>query len=297
MSPLLFTLSAADGLPERLCAERGFESGEVETRQFPDGESYVRLRSPVAGRDVILLCSLDRPDGKTLKLLFAAAAARAQGARSVGLIAPYLAYMRQDRVFHEGEALTSVTYARLLSSAVDWLVTVDPHLHRHPNLSAIYAIPSAAVSAAGPIAEWIGREVPKPFLIGPDEESAQWVGEIAGRAGAPFALLRKMRSGDYDVSLDGSDTDLGERTPVIVDDIVSSARTMAAAVRFLRAKGAAMPVCIAVHAVFSDDALQHLQEAGPARIVTTDTIGHATNAIEIAAQVRAGAVSLLESLR
>lgn len=287
MKPLLFTLSAAEGLAGALAGGEAAETGRLEVRRFPDRETCVRLLTPVAGRDALFLCSLDDPDSKTIPLLFAAAAARAQGALRVGLVAPYLAYMRQDRAFREGEAVTSVTYAGLLSSAFDWLATVDPHLHRHPTLSAIYTLEAEAVSAARPIADWIGREVERPILIGPDEESRQWIEKIAGLVDAPVGVLRKERRGDRDVVLFGGGLELEGRTPVIVDDIVSSARTMAEAVRLLRSRGSPPPICIGVHALFGGDALQVLQDAGPGRIVTTDTVAHATNCISVGAELAA----------
>src|SRR3546814_1718571 len=76
------------------------------------------------------LSSLDHPYAKVLPLLFAADTARDLGARRIVLVAPYLAYMRQDIRFHAGEAVTSRTFAAILSRHLDWLVTVDPHLHR-----------------------------------------------------------------------------------------------------------------------------------------------------------------------
>jgi hypothetical protein len=85
--------------------------------RFPDGEALVRIDVPVKGRCVVLAGSLDRPDEKTLPLLFAADAARELGAAQVGLAAPYLAYMRQDRRFNPGKAITSLSYAPLLSSS------------------------------------------------------------------------------------------------------------------------------------------------------------------------------------
>jgi ribose-phosphate pyrophosphokinase len=136
--PLLFALDSAHGLAERLCGHLEADRGHIERRQFPDGESYVRLASEVDGRDIVLLCSLNEPDEKTLPLLFTAEAARAQGARSVGLTAPYLAYMRQDKAFRPGEAVTSLTFARLLGERFDWLATLDPHLHRYPSVDRLY---------------------------------------------------------------------------------------------------------------------------------------------------------------
>ena len=282
MRPLLFTLSAAHGLSERLCGALGLQAGEIERRQFPDGESYVRLATPVEGREVVLLCSLDRPDPKSLALLFAAEAARNQGARSVGLAAPYLAYMRQDKAFRPGEAVTSQTFARLVSGHFDWLVTLDPHLHRYPSLDALYSIPALAASASEPIAAWIRGNVEKPLLIGPDEESAQWVERIAALAGAPSAVFSKERRGDFDVRLSATHIDLAPgATPVLVDDIASSARTMVEAVQSLRAESKANPYCIAVHAIFAGDAYERLAAAGPAMIVSTNSVAHPTNAIDI----------------
>ena len=283
MKPILFSLHAAPGLAERLCREQRLEAGEIERRRFPDGESYVRLLTPVDGRDVVLLSSLDRPDEKTLPLLFAADAARRQGARSIGNAAPYLAYMRQDKAFRPGEAVTSLTYARLLSDHCDWLVTVDPHLHRYPSLADIYSVPAIAASAVAPIAEWIGANVEGPLLIGPDEESAQWVGRIAHLANAPSAVFRKKRSGDLEVSIAGTQLSAPDRaTPVIIDDIASSARTMVEAVRALRDGGRPAPFCVAVHAIFAGDAFERLVAAGPAGIVSTNSVAHPSNPIDSA---------------
>ena len=282
MKAVLFNISAADSLAEGLWAAAGEERGVLSQRQFPDGESYVRLLSDVKARDVGMLCTLDRPDTKALALLYAASAARDGGARSIGLVAPYLAYMRQDKAFHPGEAVTSRTFANLLSEAFDWIVTVDPHLHRFRTLDEIYTVPSFTVPAAGPVGEWIRANVEQPVIIGPDEESGQWVEQIARVAGAPATVLRKTRRGDYDVSIaaDGIDLPKGA-TPVIVDDIASSARTMIEAVGIVRSAGAPAPVCVAVHAIFAGNSCAELQAAGAARIVSTNAVKHASNEIDL----------------
>jgi ribose-phosphate pyrophosphokinase len=283
MIPLLIDIASARGLAETLCAEHRFEAAPIERRQFPDGESYVRLDARVAGRHVVMLCTLDRPDDKALPLIFAAEAARAQGALSVGLAAPYLAYMRQDRAFRAGEAVTSRSFAALLSRTFDWLATVDPHLHRLAGLDSVYSIPAVAATARGPIADWIARHAERPFLIGPDRESAQWVGHIAGLVESSWAVFDKVRSGDLEVALSGGPQAVpAGAQPVLVDDIASSARTMIAAVESLRRMGAPVPICLVVHAVFAGDAHERLLAAGPARIVSTNTVDHPTNEIDIA---------------
>jgi ribose-phosphate pyrophosphokinase len=133
--------------------------------------------------------------------------------------------MRQDIRFHAGEAVTSRTFAAILSRHLDWLVTVDPHLHRYHALSEIYRIPTQVVHAARLLASWIKRNVARPLIIGPDLESEQWVSQVAADADAPFLVCEKIRSGDRDVTISIPNAPAFlDRQPVLVDDIASSGR-------------------------------------------------------------------------
>lgn len=264
-------------------AERGgWQLARLESRHFPDGESYLRLHSDIAGTHVGLVCTLARPDERLLSLLFAARLLKESGARSVQLVAPYLAYMRQDKRFHDGEALTSAHFAELLSAEVDGLVTVDPHLHRYRSLTEIYPIDAQALTASPLLADWISANVPAPLIVGPDSESEQWARAIADRIGAPHVAFSKSRLGDRDVHI--TDTDLGPwraRTPVLVDDVISSGETLAGAARRIVDQGFAPPICLAVHAIFAEGAQTALDAVG-CRVVTTDAIPHPSNAISLA---------------
>jgi len=282
MIPLIFALPGNEALAEGLASALAAEVGQAEFRRFPDGESYVRLLSDVEGRSVVLVDTLAEPDDKALPLLFTAALAKDLGASRVGLVAPYLAYMRQDRRFHPGEAVTSTYFGRLVSRWVDWLVTVDPHLHRRASLDEIYAVPSRIVHAAPVISDWIVENIERPVLVGPDRESEQWVSTVAGHAAAPYIVLTKSRHGDRDVEIAVPDVETWrDYTPVLVDDIISTAQTMIVTVRGLEKAGMPAPVCIGVHAVFAGSALGDLRAAGVARIVTCNTIPHETNAIDL----------------
>jgi ribose-phosphate pyrophosphokinase len=282
MSRLVLPLPGSEVLAGRLAADLAAELGAIETRRFPDGETYVRLPPQVDGRDVVLVCTLARPDEQFLRLMFSARTARELGAASLTLAAPYLAYLRQDARFQPGEAVTSRHFAELVSREFDRLVTVDPHLHRHRSLDEVYAIPAQALHAAPLLADWIAANVDSPLIVGPDSESNQWVSDVAGRAGAPYAVLHKQRRGDR--SVDVAAPDLARwagRQPVLVDDIVSSGRTMIEAARQLLAQGFAAPVCVAVHPLFADDAYAELS-ALASRVVSTDTVPHPSNAISVA---------------
>lgn len=294
MDTIILALPGAERLAQTLAQQLHCAASTLELHRFPDGEGVVRLRTSVAGQRVLLVAHLDRPDDKTLPLLFAADAARELGAGELGLVAPYLPYMRQDERFREGEAITSRSYARLLSGAVDFLVTVDPHLHRWPSLDAIYTIRTRVVAAAPAIAEWVRREVPQPVLVGPDSESEQWVADVARRIDAPYFVMTKVRRGDRDVSVAlPADAEHAGRTPVLVDDIMSSGHTMAAAVQVLREQGWSRPLCVGVHALLDPASQDMLQRSGVARIASCDTVPHGTNAISVASLLAEGVRSLV----
>ena len=289
MSTVLFALPGNEAMTAALAAALAADVGRVEMRRFPDDEVHLRFADDVAGRDAIFVATLDRPDAKFLPLAFAAATAREFGARSVGLVAPYLAYMRQDRHFETGDAVTAPIFAALISHSMDWLVSVDPHLHRIQRLEQIYTIPARAMHAAGLISRWIAANVPNAVLIGPDEESAQWVRAVAEEAGKPFVVLTKIRHGDRDVEVSVPDVARWrDHTPVLVDDIISTGQTMVETLDHLADTGMAPPVCIGVHAVFAGEAYARLRRAGAGRIVTTNTIVHDSNAIDVAALLAEG---------
>lgn len=295
MKPLFLVFPGTSAtLATALARACGAELRGLRHRRFPDGESYFRIEADVGGRDLVLICSLDRPDPKTTLLQLVAADLRSRDARRIGLAAPYLAYMRQDASFHHGEPVSAKLYAGLLSRTVDWLATVDPHLHRIRHLADAYSIPTRVVHATEAMAAWIRREAPQAFLIGPDEESLQWTAAVAGAAEVPYAVLRKERLGDRKVRIhvpDGLSIPVG-RTPVLIDDVVSSGRTLIAAAEQLGARGAGVSLCVATHALASRRTLGELAAAG-LRVAASDSIRSPVSVFSIATPL-ASAITALQ---
>lgn len=292
-APEVHAFPGNEGLAAVIAYTLGTTAVPVVVDRFPDGEACVRVGGGRSRRSAVLVCSLGHADEKILPLLFAAGALHELGAPRVGLVAPYLAYMRQDRAFHEGEAVSATHFARLLSESVDWLVTVEPHLHRIASLDAIYSIPACAVHVSDTVARWVLANVANAVVVGPDAESRQWARSVADRAGVPFEILEKRRLSSDRVEV--TVPHIGhwrDRTPVVVDDVVSTGHTMLETVRHLRDVGARAPVCVAVHAIFAGDSYSSLLHAGVERVVTTNTIPHESNAIDVSARVAAAVASL-----
>jgi ribose-phosphate pyrophosphokinase len=292
--PLVIAL----GLSELTRAVAGAIAGDeaaTTIRRFPDGETYVRLDTEVRYRHVVIVADLAVPDEKIVPLLWTADTARDLGAARVGLVAPYLPYMRQDARFQSGEGITSRYFARVLSSHVDWLVTVDPHLHRYRSLDEVYGIPSRVQSAAPLLARWIDRNVRAPLVVGPDAESEQWVRVVADAVRAPCVVLTKTRVGDREVRVSLPDVALWrERTPVLIDDVISTGGTMVETVRAVLKAGMAGPVCLAVHGIFVGNAHDELMAAGCRQVVTCNTVPHPTNGVDAAPLLVEGVRAMMD---
>jgi len=264
-------LGLASGLPVQ----------RIARHRFPDGELKLTL-PPRLGAEVRILRSLHAPNEKLVELILAARAARELGAREVTLVAPYLAYMRQDSAFKPGEVVSQKVIGRLLADLFDAVVTVDPHLHRIATLSdAVPLARAVALSAAPLIGHFVAMRGRNPMLVGPDAESAQWVHVAATYNGLPWTVCRKTRHGDTEVDVELPAAEIEGRDVVLIDDVASSGHTLAAAARALNEAGAARVDAVVTHAVLAREAGALLKAAGIGEFWSTDTVPHESNALSV----------------
>jgi ribose-phosphate pyrophosphokinase len=216
--------------------------------------------------------------------LFAAEALRRGGARRLVLVAPYLCYMRQDAAFHPGEAISQKVVGPLLARTFDRVVTVDAHLHRTHKIRDVFpGIEAEDLSAMPAVAEALhGTLDPRTVVVGPDEESAPWVGDLAGRLGLAHTVGRKSRAGDRAVAI--AFTEAGQlkgRPVLLVDDIVSSGGTLVTCAKALAAADAASIDCVITHALFAPAMMREFERAGIRSLRSTTSVPHPTNAIRL----------------
>jgi len=286
------------GFPEystparNLAAAAGLDYAEIDVHHFPDGESQLRLPDPLP-KYIVICRSLNQPNEKLVELALAASTARDLGAGKVTLVAPYLCYMRQDKAFHPGEAVSQRIIGKLLANWFDGLITVDPHLHRVHHLKDAVPVAKAKVlNATEAMAVYLDGRLDNPVLIGPDEESEQWVAAIAQRNQLDFHVARKVRFGDSDVQVTLPDADYRGRHIVLVDDVASTGRTLEAASRNLRPYQPASINVMVTHALFVDDALERIKVAGVDQIWSCDSIIHPTNQITLAGSLAQALIEL-----
>jgi ribose-phosphate pyrophosphokinase len=268
---------------ERLASRLGVPLHPIDVHSFPDGE--LRVTVGPASATTIVYAPLDRPNDKLLALLFAAEAFRREGARRLVLTAPYLCYMRQDAAFHKGEAINQRVVGPLLAGSFDRVITVDAHLHRTKRIEDVFpGIESDDLSAMPALADTLlgsglSRET---VVVGPDEESRPWVGDLAARLELKHAVGRKSRRGDRSVEIAFDDPGLFTGRPVLlVDDIVSSGGTLIACTKALSAAGATAVDAVVTHALFSPQMTQAFRDAGVRSIRSTTSVPHPTNAIAL----------------
>lgn len=267
---------------EALAVALGIPLAAVGLHSFPDGESRVAV--PEAASVALIYCPLDRPNARLVDLMLAADALRRGGARRLVLVAPYLCYMRQDKAFNMGEAVSQQAIARFLSGLFDRIVTVDAHLHRVADIAKVFPdIEAQNLSAANAIAahasmHGIGADA---LVAGPDAESVQWARRIAKALGAEAIVGEKRRLGDRSVEISFPAGGIQGRNVLLTDDIVSSGGTMTVAVHALAQGGAAAIFVAVTHALFDAVTEARLRAAGANEIWSTTAVPHPTNKIPL----------------
>jgi len=278
---LLIGFPAYREAAQRLARAAGIPYADALIHHFPDGETRLRLPEPLPGH-VVLCLTLDHPDSRLIELALAAVTARDLGVKHLTLVAPYLCYMRQDKAFHPGEAVSQRIVGTLLSQWIDALITVDAHLHRvHQLKDAVPVNPAINLSATPVMSAFLGEQMDNPFLVGPDEESEQWVAAIARDRGFDYCVARKERFGDQQVRVSLPEAAYRDRHVVLVDDVASTGRTLEEATMCLARFEPASISVLVTHALFVGDAQERLRRAGVSHIWSTDAIPHSSNALHL----------------
>lgn len=231
----------SDPLTTKVTLELGAKSAKLETKKFPDGETYLRVLDDVKGEDVVVIQSINRtPDELLFEYLLLVDTLKDLGAGKVISFIPYFAYARQDERFNPGEALSFKTVTKLIESVgTDAVYTIDMHQHRVLKSSEVFKIPSHNLSAMPLLAEYVEKngDLEKPLVIGPDAEAEQWAKLAADRLHTDFDVFEKKRLGSESVQIRPRKANARDRDVLIVDDIISTGGTIVEALKILLRKG------------------------------------------------------------
>ena len=264
-----------------------YELGDIEVRKFPDGETYIRLMSNVADKDVVYVNSIAKDVNDLLiETLFTLETLKELGAKKVYAVIPYFPYARQDERFNPGEVVSFNVVARMLERAgIDEVWTIDLHLHRVGDISKLFKIPARNLTAVKELCAYMKEiyRLEKPFIIGPDEEAEQWARVASEYFDSEYDVLEKQRLSAEEVIVKPKHIrDFKGRDVLIIDDIISTGGTIVEAVKVIKNMNAGDIYVAVTHALLVKNALTKILKAGVKDVVSTDTVLSPTSRVTVA---------------
>ncbi|WP_209320027.1 ribose-phosphate diphosphokinase [Methanocaldococcus jannaschii] len=240
----------------------------VEYKRFPDNEIYVRIVDEINDDEAVIINTQKNQNDAIVETILLCDALRDEGVKKITLVAPYLAYARQDKKFNPGEAISIRALAKIYSNIVDKLITINPH---ETHIKDFFTIPFIYGDAVPKLAEYVKDKLNDPIVLAPDKGALEFAKTASKILNAEYDYLEKTRLSPTEIQIAPKTLDAKDRDVFIVDDIISTGGTMATAVKLLKEQGAKKIIAACVHPVLIGDALNKLYSAGVEEVVGTDT--------------------------
>ncbi|MGQ9542742.1 MAG: ribose-phosphate diphosphokinase [Candidatus Bathyarchaeia archaeon] len=265
--------AGAEDLGAKIAEKLHVKLSRVESKIFPDGESYLRFTESLEGQDLVLIQSCyPYQDKRVMELLFMLDNARELSARRIIAVVPYLPYARQDKRFRPGEVVSNASIGRLLSAAgTNVLFTID--VHNEESLKN-FNIRTVNLSAMPLLAEYLkSLRLTRPCVLAPDKGAASHAQLVASILKTDYTHFEKCRDRvTGQVTTTDKEIDLEGRDAIILDDIISTGLTIANVARMVRSKAARKIIAVCTHALIIGEAEQIMRDSGVTDIISTDTI-------------------------
>lgn len=267
--------SSSQSLAAALAAELDEPLASVEVERFPDGEFLTRV-SATGDRAIVVTAT----DSATAHLEVLQLQDAVSEAAEVVTILPYMGYARQDQSFQDGDPVSARAVARAISTGCDRVLTVNPH---EEHVCGFFDVPAGAVDAAARLAVPLPDDLADPVFIAPDAGATELAGAVREEYGrGETDHFEKTRRSATEVEVTPSAVDVSGRPVVLVDDIVTTGRTMSAAIEHVHDRGASRVVVTCVHPMLAGGARTRLARAGVEAIYGTDTLERSVSAVTVA---------------
>jgi ribose-phosphate pyrophosphokinase len=267
----IFAGRANRPLAERIAAYLGITLGNVEIRQFEDGEIFVQFNENVRGVDIFIVQPTHPPGDNLLELLIMIDAAARASASRVTAVVPYYGYARQDRKDQPRVAITAKLVANLIKVAgADRVLAMDLHAGQ---IQGFFDIPLDHLFASPVLIDYFkSLGLKDVVVVGPDIGSARMVRAFAKRLEAPFALIDKRRPAPNVSEVLNVIGEVRGRNALIIDDMIDTGGTIVQAALALTQEGAKAVYVGCTHGLFSGNALKKIEDSPIREIVVTDTV-------------------------
>ena len=271
---LIFSGSSNTELAQKVATNLGTELAEVERKSFASGEIYLRLADSVRGADCFVMQSHSGDINKTImeQLLLVDALKRAS-AKRITAVLPFYPYSRQDKKALPREPISARLIGDMFVAAgVDRLVSIDLHTQQ---IQGFVDQPFDHLTAMPLFVDYFNEKFNEPIsIISPDAGGVKRATTFAKHLQAYVGFVHKKRDPKIHNEVK-SFTVIGEvedRHAILLDDIIDTGGTIAAASRILKERGALSVNVAATHGIFSDGSVEILKDAPIDNIVVTDTL-------------------------
>jgi ribose-phosphate pyrophosphokinase len=284
---MLFSGRANPQLAVDIAGKLEMDLGPVTLKTFSNGEVYCRYEESIRGADVFVVQSTcgNPHTGVTandslMELLLMIDAAVGASAHRVIAVTPWFGYSRQDKKSSPREPISARLVARMLEAAgADRVLTMDLHAGQ---IQGFFQKPVDHMTALFMLTQYFDDlGLSDLVVVAPDAGRVKLNKKFALKIGAELAILDKERPAHQVAEIGYVIGDVAGKTAVIVDDMIDTAGTLAAATQTVLDAGAKSVYAAATHGVFSGAAFENLAASGLKEIVVTDTIPVAAERPEI----------------
>ena len=270
--------SSHPALSEEVTLALGTELVPTEHRTFASGEILTRFEVSIRGCDAFIIQSFGPPVNEWLmELLIMLDAAKRASAKRITVVAPYYPYSRQDKKGRGREPISARLVADLLKTAgADRVMSVDLHAAQ---IQGFFDGPVDHLFAKPVLLEYFQRTLSpedreKLTVVSPDTGRVRVADQWSDSLGAPLAIVHKRRDPNVanQITVNEIVGHVAGRVCLLVDDMIDTGGTIVKAAQALKANGAERIIVAATHAIFSDPAVERLQDDAIDEVVVTDTI-------------------------
>lgn len=273
---MVFSGSSNEDLARGIAQRLGIKLGEVTTKHFANGETYVRFNESVRGADVFLVqspCGIGQINDQLMELLIMIDAAKLASVHRITAVMPWYPYSRQDKKVSGREPITGKLVADLLQAAgVDRVLSMDLHTGQ---VQGFFNIPVDHMTAVPILANYfrdLGLYGSDCVVVSPDAGGAKRAKKFADKLDTSLAILTKERPDHNQAEVTNVIGHVRGKKAIMIDDMIDTAGTLCAGAQALRDHGAVEVYATATHAVFSGPALERLGSSVINECVVTDTI-------------------------
>ncbi len=268
----LFSGTANPALAQRMAAALGSTLGHVEIQRFPEGEIFVKFLENIRGEDVYIIQPTCSPPNENVMelLVMLDAAKRASPIRTTAVL-PFYGYARQDRKDQPRVPISAKLVANLLVTAgADRVLTMDLHAQQ---IQGFFDIPVDHLYAAPVLVRYFQQVLGSDaVVVAPDSGGVKMAHAYAEMLNSGFALVAKRRISAEEVASSHLVGDVKGRDCILVDDLTTTAGTLAAAAAKLREHGARQIYASVSHCCLTAKGFRTLRESCITELVTTDSI-------------------------